>query len=350
MDPISQGALGAVAGAICADRTNIRKAVLVSWAAGMLADADILISSASDPLLNIEYHRHFSHALVFIPLGALICAAFFWLLTRHCWRVPFRNLYLFSFAGYATAGLLDACTSYGTRLFWPFSDERVAWSIISIIDPIFTVTLLVVIVVGVIRKRPAWLRAGFVFACCYLLLGVVQRERTERLQSTLAAQRGHGAIEQATVKPSIGNQILWRSIYRHGGRFYVDAIRTGLFGKPKFYEGVSVAALTLEELRDGLPADCILVHDLERFDHFSNGFLAKHPTEPDVVGDLRYAALPQSVKPLWGIRVDRESPDAHVPFESFREVSKEERASLLRMLQGQPEPPAGRHDRSSAGE
>ena len=57
--------------------------------------------------------------------------------------------------------------------------------------------------------------------------------------------------------------------------------------------------------------------------------------EPDVVGDLRYAALPQSVKPLWGIRVDRESPDAHVPFESFREVTKEERASLLRMLKGQ---------------
>ena len=125
MDPISQGALGAVAGASCADRETIRKATLVSWAAGMLADADIFISSGSDPLLNIEYHRHFSHSLMFIPAGALLCAVVFWLLTRKWWRLSFRKLYLFSFAGYATAGLLDACTSYGTRLFWPFSDVLV---------------------------------------------------------------------------------------------------------------------------------------------------------------------------------------------------------------------------------
>ena len=335
MDPISQGALGAVAGATCADRSTIRRAVIVSWAAGMLADGDIFISSASDPLLNIEFHRHFSHALIFIPLGALICAGFFWLVTRSWWRLPFSKLYLFAFAGYATAGLLDACTSYGTRLFWPFSEARVAWSIISIIDPIFTLTLLLTIVIGLVKKRPVWLRAGLVFACCYLLLGVVQRERTESLQAELAARRGHGAIVQSTVKPSIGNLILWRSVYRHGDRFYVDAIRTGFWGEPKFYEGVAVPALALEELRSGLPADSILSRDLQRFDHFSNGFLARHPEQPDVIGDLRYAALPQSVKPLWGIRVDRKRPDEHVPFENFREISKEDREMLMRMLKGQ---------------
>ena len=342
MDPISQGALGAVAGAICADRTTIRKAVLVSWAAGMLADADILISSASDPLLNIEYHRHFSHSLIFIPLGALLCAAVFWLLTRKRWRLSFQKLYLFSLAGYSTAGLLDACTSYGTRLFWPFSDTRTAWSIISIIDPIFTATLLIAIAIGVLRKRPAWLRAGLIFAGCYLALGMVQRERTTRLQSELAAQRGHGTIAQATVKPSIGNLLVWRSIYRHGDRFYVDAIRTGFSGDAIFYEGVSVPVLTLQALRDGLPTDSVLAGDLARFDHFSGGYLARHPAEADVVGDLRYAALPQSVKPLWGIRVDRENPDAHVPFESFRDVTKEERRLLLMMLQGKALVPLGR--------
>jgi len=341
MDPISQGALGAVAGAVCADRTDIRKAALVSWAAAMLADADILISSASDPLMNIEYHRHFSHSLIFIPLGALICAAVFWLLTRKRWQLSFRKLYLFSFAGYATAGLLDACTSYGTRLFWPFSDTRTAWSIISIIDPIFTGTLLVAIAIGVFKKRPAWLRAGLIFAGCYLALGIFQRERTTRLQVELAAQRGHSAIGQTTVKPSIGNLLLWRSIYRQGDRFYVDAIRTGFFGDAIFYEGVSVPALTLEALRDGLPTDSILAGDLARFDHFSDGFLARHPAEADVVGDLRYAALPQSVKPLWGIRVDREKPDTHVPFESFREVTREERRLLMMMLKGKALAPSG---------
>ena len=158
MDPISQGALGAVAGASCADRTTVRKAVAVGGAAGMLADADIFISSASDPLLIIEYHRHFSHSLVFIPLGALLCAGVFWLLTAKRWQLSFRQLYLFSLAGYSTSGLLDACTSYGTHLLWPFSDARTAWSIISIIDPIFTVMLLIAIVTGALEQRFAILR------------------------------------------------------------------------------------------------------------------------------------------------------------------------------------------------
>ena len=335
MDPISQGALGAAAAASCSNRNQLRKAVLVGWAAGMLADADIFISSSSDPLLNVEYHRHFSHALIFIPVGALICAGFFWLLTRKWWQLPFAKVYLFSFAGYATAGFLDACTSYGTRLLWPFSDMRVAWSIISIIDPIFTLTLLVTIVVGLIRKRPAWLRAGLIFAGCYLLLGVVQRERTQQVQAELAAGRGHHPIGQATVKPSIGNQILWRSVYRHGDHFYVDAIRSGWFGSAKIYEGSAVSALDLHDLREGLPTASVLARDLERFDHFSAGFLARHPSETDVIGDLRYAALPQSVKPLWGIRVDREQADTHVPFENFRDISEEDRALLLKMLKGE---------------
>jgi inner membrane protein len=55
----------------------------------------------------------------------------------------------------------------------------------------------------------------------------------------------------------------------------------------------------------------------------------------DVVCDLRYAVLPHSVKPLWGIRIERSKVGEQVTFESFREVSKEERAALLRMLKGQ---------------
>ncbi len=336
MDPISQGALGAVASATCADRSTVRKATLVGWAAGMLADADIFIRSESDPLLNIEYHRHFTHSLIFIPIGALLCAGAFHLLTRRWWRLPLRKLYLFSLAGFATAGFLDACTSYGTQLFWPFSDARVAWNLISIIDPIFTCTLLIVIVIGLVRKRPAWLRAGLVFACGYLALGAVQRERTKSLQAELAAKREHTAIEQKTVKPSIGNLLLWRSVYRHGDQFYVDAIRTGFFGKPIYYEGESVPVLTLDGLQDGLSPDSVLARDLKRFAHFSDGFLARHPDDPNVIGDLRFAALPQSAKPLWGIRVDKDKPDTHVPFESFRSVSKEERTLLWQMLKEQP--------------
>ncbi|MGY8696221.1 MAG: metal-dependent hydrolase, partial [Verrucomicrobiia bacterium] len=72
MDPITQGAIGAIVATAVAPAKRVRLAAFVGWAGGMLADADIFIRSASDPLLNIEYHRHFSHSLLFIPIGTLI--------------------------------------------------------------------------------------------------------------------------------------------------------------------------------------------------------------------------------------------------------------------------------------
>ena len=55
--------------------------------------------------------------------------------------------------GYATHGLLDACTSYGTQLFWPFSDERVAWNNSSIVDPLFTLPILALVIAAAMRGK-----------------------------------------------------------------------------------------------------------------------------------------------------------------------------------------------------
>ena len=50
-------------------------------------------------------------------------------------KLPSRFLYLYCFAGYLFSGFIDACTSYGTYLLWPASNERISWNIISIVDP-----------------------------------------------------------------------------------------------------------------------------------------------------------------------------------------------------------------------
>jgi membrane-bound metal-dependent hydrolase YbcI (DUF457 family) len=60
-------------------------------------------------------------------------------------------------AGYATHGLLDASTTYGTLFFWPFTDMRVAWNAISIVDPLFTLVLLLGVALAVWRKARAQL-------------------------------------------------------------------------------------------------------------------------------------------------------------------------------------------------
>lgn len=113
-------------------------------------DLETLIQSSKDPLLFLEYHRQFRHALLFIPIGALICALLLFPIIKN---LSFKQIYFFCFLGYATHGLLDACTSYGTQLFWPISDMRFAWHSISIVDPLLTLPMVALIIIAAIRRK-----------------------------------------------------------------------------------------------------------------------------------------------------------------------------------------------------
>ena len=74
-------------------------------------------------------------------------------------HLSFPRTWLYAALGFATHGLLDACTTYGTQLLWPFSDARIAWNVISIIDPLFTVPILLLVVFAAARR---WRR---IFRC-----------------------------------------------------------------------------------------------------------------------------------------------------------------------------------------
>ncbi|WOO41021.1 metal-dependent hydrolase [Rubellicoccus peritrichatus] len=329
MDIVTQGLIGATAAQAGARPNEVRLASLVGFCAPLLADADAFIRSANDSLLHLEYHRHFTHSLLFIPVGALLASLLFWPLLRK--RLAFKRIYLYAFFGYATAGILDACTSYGTHLLWPFSNDQIAWSIISIIDPVFSLALIIAIVVGIIKNQQLAARAGMVFVAAYLSIGVIQQRRAESLTHLQAQQRGH-TIERLIVKPTICNLLLWRSVYEADGMYYVNAVRVGLPGNSKVYPGDKIEAFDfnrdLPQLTDGMK-----VHrDIERFELFSDGYLAWHPEHPNVLGDVRYAMLPTSVRPLWGIELHLEAPDAHVQFDTYRDMSDTEREAFLAML------------------
>jgi len=331
MDPVTQGVLGAVAAMSVASKEDSRKAVLIGWGAGMLADADIIIRSESDPLLTIEFHRHFSHSLFFIPFGGLVAAALFWLFLRK--GISFGRIYRYSVVGYATAGLLDACTSYGTQLLWPFSSARIAWNVISIIDPVYTLPLIGLALGGVLRRKTLFGRVGLAFAILYPLFGLNQNRRASELQADLIAYRGHTeeAVMQ-TVKPSFANLALWRSIYRVDDHYYVDAVRAGYFGSDKIFEGERIDAVNAEALIESVPNRSSIAVDIERFDHFSDGYLVWHPNKVNMLCDLRYAFLPNSTQPLWGIKIVYESPNTHSRFINFRDLDEGMKTSFIEML------------------
>ena len=185
---------------------------------------------------------------------------------------------------------------------------------------------------ALIRRRPAAAWAGLALAALYLTAGWAQQQRATELARKLAQDRGH-AVERLLVKPTLGNLVLWRSIYESDGAFYVDALRLGLTGSRVYPGGVAAAADARRDLAD-LPADSTLMRDVLRFGAFSDGFTIWHPQRGDVLGDVRYSMSPTGLIPLWGVALDRTRPETHVRYLFFRDMPDGGREDFLRMLAG----------------
>lgn len=331
MDVFTQGLLGGVLAQSAARKDERKVASVVGVLAGMLADADILIRSSADPLLTIEYHRHFSHSLLFIPIGALVAFLLLWPFVRH--RLSARRLYLFCLLGYSMSGVLDACTSYGTHLLWPLSEQRISFNIISVIDPVFTIILLITFVLGLRLQGLRTTVVGLSLCAAYLVLGFVQLQRAQETAYELVAARGH-ATQQHVVKPTLANLVLWRSVYIANGRIYVDALHVNPMGNRKVFAGESVPIFQSRSGIDGLPVASVLHRDIQRFILFSNGFVAFDPKEENVLGDIRYSMLPFSTRPLWGIIVNAAQPHQHAEYRFFRDNSEQVLKTFLNLLLG----------------
>ena len=307
MDPLSQGVLGVAAAQAVGKKPQARRAAFMGLVAGLAPDADVFITSATDPLLSLQFHRQFTHALAFIPIGALLVALVLHpIMGRR--TLHFRTTYLFCLAGYATHGLLDACTSYGTQLLWPFSDLRVAWNNISIIDPLFTVPILLLVMLGIWRRSPVLARCALLWAVAYLILGVVQRDRAAAIGYDVAVTRGH-AVTRLSAKPTFGNLLVWKIIYESEGLFYVDAVRVGLGSR--HYPGDAIAKLDTDRDLPWLQSGSQQARDVERFRWFSGDYLAL--ASENTITDIRYSLVPNEIEGLWGITLNpRAAPHEHV--------------------------------------
>ena len=329
MDPFTQGALGAALPQSIASSKQLKSAALVGAISGMAPDLDILIQSSKDPLLFLEYHRQFSHALLFIPIGALICALLLFPIIKN---LSFKQTYFFCFLGHATHGLLDACTSYGTQLFWPVSDMRFAWHSISIVDPLLTLPMVALIITAVIRRNPIYARFALIWVIAYFTLSMVQQDRVERAGAELAATRGQKPVE-LEAKPSFGNLLVWKVIYEAGDRYYVDAVRAGI--DITLLPGQSAEKLNINRHFPNVRPGTRQADDIERFRKFSSGYLARDPHHPARIIDVRYSMMPNEIDALWSIEIENlASPDDHVTFVTNRSDSRNKLAKLMAMIFG----------------
>ena len=337
MDILTQGALGAALPQATATSRKgaVALAGIFGFLAGMAADLDVFIRSAEDPLLFLEYHRQFTHSLIFIPLGGLISGTTLHLLIGRWLGLAFSRTLLFCTLGYGTHGLLDFATSYGTMLFWPFSEERFSASIISIIDPLLTIPLVLLVILAGVKRSPLFARLALAWVCVYLALAAVQQNAARQMAEDLAAERGH-TIERLTVKPTFGNILVWKSVYESDGRFYLDGLRAGI--APVVYPGPSLARLDPARDFPWLKPESQQFRDLIRFQRFSQDYAARNPEEPNAVIDVRYSFLPNEIGALWSISLKPDKPPSrHVHFQTNRSRARAHLARLWQLITAERE-------------
>ena len=210
MDSVTQAALGAAIGGAIAPAGQRRKALLAGAALGTLPDMDVLIDYG-DAVANFTYHRGFSHSLLVLPPFALLL----WLALRRWWapvrEEPLRWLAIIALA-LITHPLLDAHTAYGTQLFWPLEVTPTMWATLFIIDPLYTLPLLVGVVVVAVRPADAGIiRACLILSTLYLGWSWVgQSIVTRHVEVALAERAMPGA--PAFIVPTPFNTLIWRVV------------------------------------------------------------------------------------------------------------------------------------------
>jgi len=302
MDNVTHAALGIAAGiAVHRRGGSVSAAAVAALLAAEAPDLDIFIRAADDPLVAFRWHRHFTHSFVFMPVVALLSAWLTSLFFRRLHNVGWRELFLPALAGVLTHLLCDGCTSYGTMLLWPFTETRYAWDCLPIIDLAATLPLLGLAILAWRRHSARLATFGLLWFAAYASVGVWQQARAEgSLRAWLA---GDGIKpERLAVKPTISNLIVWRAVWLHEGRWHVAAVRNVPFTRTRLVVGETRAAWSADSAGNPPPFS-EGAHVIADFSRFTGGWNTYDALPGAIlIGDIRFALLPTSSKPLWAVR------------------------------------------------
>lgn len=212
MDSVSQLLLGAsVAVAVMGRKVPVWQAVTVGAVCGTLPDLDVFIDHG-DAIRNMTLHRTESHALFWLTL---VSPALGWLVSRLC-RQPhmFPRWWGAVWLALITHPLLDLTTVYGTQLALPFTDRPFAIGSLFIIDPLYTLPLLVGVIAALVWRQTRgyrWNSLGLGLSSLYLLWSMVaQGWVTHQIEQQLAQREER--VLRLLVTPTAFNTLQWRVV------------------------------------------------------------------------------------------------------------------------------------------
>ena len=230
MDSLTQIVLGAACGEAVLGRKIGNRALLFGAIGGTIPDLDVFVGSwlFNNEIDAMLFHRGFMHSILFSILGAFILG---WLVHKlydsgkRKDSTTTKDWILLFFWSLFTHPILDCFTPYGTQLFAPFSNYRVALNNIAVVDPIYTIPFLICMIVLMFfnrkhRGRQICLKLGLGISSAYMLFTFGNKYYMDSVFKESLLAKGIN-FKRYYAQPTIFNNVLWYGVAETDSTYHV---------------------------------------------------------------------------------------------------------------------------------
>jgi inner membrane protein len=287
LDSLTQIVLGAAVGEATLGKKVGNKALLYGAIAGTIPDLDVFVGKLTDTITAIEWHRGFSHSIIFCLLMSPILG---WLADKieRKANLGWKSWALLFFWCLFTHPLLDAFTTWGTQLFWPL-DYKIAFNSIFVIDPFYTLPFLILTIILLFKKKGSAIRRklnrlSLILSTFYLITTlVVKFLATSKFDSALKEQQ----IEytQLSTRPAPFSILLWNA--------NIDTDDSYLIGDFSFFDTQPIHFKTFPKKRSA-SAELENYKNVKRLIDISEGwYIIENKSGQWIFNDLRFGLIPR---------------------------------------------------------
>lgn len=203
---------------------------------------------------------------------------------------------LLFFTSIFTHPVLDSFTNFGTQVWQPFSDYRVQWNTVSVVDPGYTLPFMAFLIIAMFFGRSSRTRLilcwiGIVWSCGYLAFTYWHKQRFNTIFEKTLADKGL-SYKRYMSNPTIFNNTVWYGLAETDTTFYF-----GLYGfndREEKVQPLSIIPKNREMLAE-VPPDSRAMRFLN---WFSDGYYNVVPYKGDTlqVNDLRFGLIGDSLR------------------------------------------------------
>ena len=282
MDSLTQVALGSSVGYAVLGNKIGRKAVLWGAILGTLPDLDVFLPYGGS-VEAFTYHRSFSHSLL---IHLLISPLIVWLILKiHAGMQIYKvRWFWLVFLSLSTHAILDSLTVYGTQLLWPFTEYPFAVSSVFIIDPAYTLPLLIGVIYTLIPKIQAATAyhinaAALVLSSLYLFCALILKASIDDKVKTALNNR-QIPVNAYISTPAPLTTLLWRIVVMSDGQYYE--------GYASVFDAPNDVTLTPYQTTPSLLNNISDEWAIKRLQWFTKGFYSVRQQQSSIVlSDLR---------------------------------------------------------------